>query len=421
MRRSWVIGVLTVAVVLAALALGSTTGKALFGWSFTKSVRVDHGTYFRLKVKLAYKGEPQDFDIVVGRNALQINYKDGSTTSEVGLVPTVYGRRMSDGKGLVVRPPDACHGETTANGNVPPNFMPVVVVYDDADTLAFGTAYISDEAYLSPLSVLTFGGATVEAAKREEFDTFRRDGPSNLVSRDSYHSYQNAEIVAKMGLAKVYPAFGRVCYAYQRFLIPATLKERVRKYWPEDRPDYWMPPTYPLQAEAFGDFRDTPVQRDTGGTFQVPRQFYSGDTMADHGVARSSGGGVLRGPPEGYPIAASFYPINGGDAAWTEWPPEPDAWLDYIRRKPEPIIATEVDIRGGQERGFAYCYVKMDSVRSESGKLLAAKKAVYNVDGQSIRGTPEVWRWTFLPWFAYRDEYFFDFTNIYLDTPRGDV
>ena len=70
---------------------------------------VDHGTYFRLKVDVTYNGEPQHFDIVVGCNVLDIGYKDGSSTHEVGLVPTVYGRRMGDGKGLVVRPPDACN------------------------------------------------------------------------------------------------------------------------------------------------------------------------------------------------------------------------------------------------------------------------------------------------------------------------
>src|SRR5215203_5316953 len=49
-------------------------------WSFTKSVERDRGVHYRLKVKLTYKGEPEDFDIVVGCNLLQINYKDNSRT-----------------------------------------------------------------------------------------------------------------------------------------------------------------------------------------------------------------------------------------------------------------------------------------------------------------------------------------------------
>ena len=49
------------------LALRSEVGQALLGhWSFVRSIADDRGTYYRLKVKLTYKGEPQDFDIVFG-------------------------------------------------------------------------------------------------------------------------------------------------------------------------------------------------------------------------------------------------------------------------------------------------------------------------------------------------------------------
>src|SRR5262249_39592566 len=87
---------LTVALGLFALVVGAiaehATGQSRSapGTGFTKSVEVDRSTYFRLKVKLAYKGEPQDFDIVVGCNVRQTNYKDGGRTVEVGLVPTVF-------------------------------------------------------------------------------------------------------------------------------------------------------------------------------------------------------------------------------------------------------------------------------------------------------------------------------------------
>ena len=55
---------LLLAIGLLILAILSRTeiGQTLFGRNS------DHGNYFRLKVKVAYKGEPQDFDIVVGCN-----------------------------------------------------------------------------------------------------------------------------------------------------------------------------------------------------------------------------------------------------------------------------------------------------------------------------------------------------------------
>jgi hypothetical protein len=99
-----ILGILVVVVVTGFLALRSETGQMLLGdRSFVRSIADDRGTYYRLKVKLTYNGEPQDFDIVVGCNVRRITYKDGSGTYEAGLIPTVFGRRMSDGKGLVVR------------------------------------------------------------------------------------------------------------------------------------------------------------------------------------------------------------------------------------------------------------------------------------------------------------------------------
>ena len=113
-------GVAVVAVLAGLWATTTESGRLFTGrWSFIDKAEVDRGTYFRLKADFAYKGEPQHFDVVVGCNVLNIRYKDGSGTYEAGLVPTVYGQRMSDGKAVVVRPPDACRGDTTANGGVP--------------------------------------------------------------------------------------------------------------------------------------------------------------------------------------------------------------------------------------------------------------------------------------------------------------
>ena len=244
----------------------TTSGQILTGrWSYTEKAYVDQGTYFRLKVDVTYRGEPQHFDIVVGCNVVGIDYKDGSTTREVGLVPTVYGRRMKDGKGLVVRAPDVCHGETTENGHVPADFIPVMVVYDDADTLGFGTAYMVDEAYDSPLSLMKFGEASVEKATRAEFDDFRKNGQPNLVTREQYHSAQPQDVVEKMGLTKIYPAFGRSCWAYSRSLIPKEYRANVRKYWPAERPKYWMIPDYKSLAELREAFEEANFSRDDGG------------------------------------------------------------------------------------------------------------------------------------------------------------
>ena len=72
-RPSWLLAVAAVAIIGAA-AFTSVQAQT------TKSITNDDCTYYRLKVKLTYKGEPQDFDIVVGCNVRQVNYKEGGST-----------------------------------------------------------------------------------------------------------------------------------------------------------------------------------------------------------------------------------------------------------------------------------------------------------------------------------------------------
>ncbi len=63
---------ITAAALLGAMLWYAPAAHA----QFVKSIEQDHGTYYRLKVKLAYWGTPQDFDIVVGCNLRQTNYEN---------------------------------------------------------------------------------------------------------------------------------------------------------------------------------------------------------------------------------------------------------------------------------------------------------------------------------------------------------
>lgn len=137
----WLVAVLLIISVPLAIRAFGEQGRLLLGrWSFTKSVDVksagdERATYYRLKVNLAYKGEPLDFDIVVGCNVRITIYKDNDRTTEVGVAPMAFGLRMKDGHGVVVRPPEACDGQTTENGKVPKALLPLIVTYENADEL----------------------------------------------------------------------------------------------------------------------------------------------------------------------------------------------------------------------------------------------------------------------------------------------
>jgi len=413
-------GLLALALVLVVAFLGNAGRSLSGGWSFTESARLDRGTYFRLKVKLDYKGLPQDFDIVVGCGVLDINYKDGSNTHEVGLVPTVYGRRMSDGKGLVIRPPDACNGETTANGKVPADFMPLIIVYDDADTLGFGTAYISDEAYESPLSVLKFGNATIDAATRAEFVEFRKNGVPNLVSRASYFGIQSDDQLQKRGLERVWPPFGIICHAYQRFRIPEKVRPEVRKFWPADRPNYWYPPGHAELGELGGMILRAEPQRDDGGPFRPYGDYSGSDNMDDLGIANRNGGGIVH-PFKRYP--PSFYPVSSAISA-DKWPGDPDRSAERTAM-PSEVIVNQVHYSDGRARGFAYCYASPGFlIHGELAERLSREVIlIARVDDALIAGGAKDWTSTEanLQSFFERDEYYFISFQLWIDSVRGDV
>ncbi|MBN8994536.1 MAG: hypothetical protein J0H63_02020 [Rhizobiales bacterium] len=411
------------AVGLGFLFLRTDFGQTLLGrWSFVRSVS-DTGSYFRLKVKVAYKGEKQDFDIVVGCNVHSIRYKDGSDTYEAGLIPTVYGRRMSDGKGLVVRPPDACRGQTTANGRVPAEFMPLMIVYDDADKLGFGTAYLSDEAYASPLSLLTFGGATIESATREEWDAFRRDGPQNIVTREQYHSIQSDYVVAKMGLKKVWPPFGMICYAYRRFLIPEAARAKIREFWPHDHPQYWMPTNYEQSrtiGEAISKIERRP--RDWGEPSLIARsQFSTNAEIPAKGVALREGGGLIDPKSELKVFASAFFAADS-DISADKFATSDDG-ASALDRPTVQIVTSQIRLLHNQGQGFGHCYASSGFFLRPDKQPADKERLVALVDEQSIRGSPRSWvnPVTSVERFLERDEYYFSGISFGLDSVRGDI
>lgn len=416
--------VLLVSLISATVAVlgGMTIYSRLRSLSFVETAQVDRGTYFRLKVDYSYKGGPQHFNIVVGCNVLNVRYKDGSGTYEPGMTPTVYGQRMSDGKAVVVRPPDACRGSTTENGEVPRNFLPVMIVYNDADTMGFGTAYMSDEAYDSPYSLMTFGKATIEKATREEFVDFRGNGPPNAVTRSQYHSTQWGDTLQRLGLPRSHPAFGWGCHGYSRWKLNEQQQAIVRKHWPADRPNYWTLADPKQLSDLSGEIvasTQTPVGA------KMMRD--DGRTIVSSGVNRSVDLGAMRrdgvsrvGPSRSYLVnAVSLYPadMTMSQDKWPELPDERAAAYSALKA----ITTAAIEIDGGKKRGFAYCYA-MDWPRQYQ-RLVESVPAGATVDGETVQGTIDRWKGfgTTVPIIVERDQYLLRYEKYGLESIRGDV
>ena len=412
-------------IAFATIAVSWTPAKRLLisSTSFVEKAVVDRSVYFRLKVDFTYRGEPKTFDIVVACSVLDIRYKDGSGTYEPGMTPTVYGQRMSDGKAVVVRPPDACRGSTTANGEVPTNFLPVMVVYDDANTMGFGTAYMSDEAYDSPYSLMRFGKATIEKATREEFIDFRENGPPNAVTRSQYHSVQWNDTLKRLGLQRSHPAFGWHCYGYSRWKLNAEQQVIVRKYWPAERPRYWTLTDRKQLSELGGEIvasTHTPVgarmMRDDGRTIAS-----GGGSIwdVDWGAMRREGSSRAGFSVPHLANAPSLYPVDMSMSQdkWPELPDERAAAYAALKW----VTTAGIEIDGGKKRGFAYCYA-MDWPR-QFQRLVESVPAGATVDGEAVQGVIDRFKGfgTIVPTIVERDQYLLRYEDYYLESIRGDV
>ncbi|TWC00719.1 hypothetical protein FBZ93_105519 [Bradyrhizobium macuxiense] len=378
----------------AGLVLVIREFRALGSLSFTKSVEVttpgqDRGYYYRFKASLAYKGEPLDFDIVVGCNVRITTYKDNDRTVEIGLIPTIYGLKMKDGHGIVVRPPQACNGETTENGKVPKTLLPLIATFESADQPWSGVAYASDDAYDSPLSELKFFGATISKATREEWQEWRQnEAPKNFVT------YALLGINAKNHWDAPYwkPGYRVMatdCLAGSRVKIPDSLRDMINGFWPADRPTYWYPG---------GD-----AGRELWRTAYHPKKppLFEGNRFKDYldngwrnGLSRRAPGAVIFFRNS---VSGEVYPART-DHSINKLGDDPDLPTEMTaKRKPS---WSDIEIKP-ELRGFAFCEGTAVTIwRTPFQNIRYANR----VNGEEINEQQAIWGTNFFYAFE-RDEY----------------
>ncbi len=401
-------------------------------WSFTKDIRQFEGRFFRMVVKLDYQGEPQTFDFVVGCQVKSILYQDGSRSRDVGFIPAVYGRRMKDNKAVVIRPPDVCNGETTTGGEVPAAFMPLIVVYDNADALDMGLAYLSDDAYDSPESDLKFHSAEILASSRAEFDADGKSGVPNLITREKFWSAQPDGVALAEGLRAIRPQYSKTCTFAQRYRLPDIVRERAREFWPATRPVYWFPASYDEeQAILKGLFstnnesnREYWVQPEAGGERHMISSFRF--SALDYGMARRNVEDWIHPTPfgrrtESKPIVA-YYPVTSS-ISQRNWPTDPTQWDQFVADLKDPT-ARIIGTAGGRNRGFGACWsLRYDHLNKHTMKSLAQVLGHTTVDGSRVYSrTGERVTGVGGPDFIFeKDEYVFLIKTLDFGVMGGDV
>lgn len=448
-------GFVVIVAFCVAAAVFWLAGPSPF-WSYTKSVERFEGRFYRVVVDFKYKGEPQTFDFTVGCNVKYTRYQDNSKTEEIGLIPAIYGRRMKNGKAVVVRPPNACYGQTTDNNLVPETFIPLITVYD-SDTLEEGLAYVTEDAYHSPRAELSLPVTRIHASSREAFDKETETGIPNLVTRDLYWSKQGQYQAMLRGAKPMQTRRSDIC----RFALRYRLSEKARKiaarFWPASKPRYWHTENYMQRQAILGDVfmanGNIPAMEEDYVEPQ-PRfaPFYRHSMRyqfrdADLGIPTISGRfaiahndlyAKMSPPPPGiiahYPI---FSPVSP-----SHWPSSIDEYPTFIAGLKDPAFR-DIRIEKNEFLGFAFCWMEpilttakeVEKLEVDSlGKIeQARRKALIQVGGHTTvdgvrvftsagRTEPTDGNYSMFERFFFEsDEFAFELLEIDNDVVGGDV
>jgi hypothetical protein len=326
----------SVAFVWQPPAAGAAQSRLVEGQQSSK-------TFYRLKASYTYTGksgpEPLEFDVVVGCALELTKYITGDVSGRSSRVPTMVAYEMSDGGAIGIAIPKACRGSTTSNGEVPSDFLPATIQYEDAKDLSLGMLYASEDAYDSPLAKLKFHGASIERATEREFEDFIASDrfENNLISVESSKDFgaSNIPITDEMreNPKQLWKhSMPRECHGMARVKMPKNVREYLKQFWKPSDPRYWM-----VSVEHSRHMKSWLSRR--GGTLPSPisppkvtinfSSFQKYDIVIEHtggGIVTRTGGGSMaaRNPRSGYVyyLPPDYFPFAMISAApWLEATP----------------------------------------------------------------------------------------------------
>lgn len=244
-----------IAMAAAAASDPATAQGGLIGDLFKKPTQrheAKQGPYYRMKADFTYKGDPVSFDIVIGCNALVTKDALNGRSFIAGIAPFAYGKEMKDGGALVAVSPDPCRSYPQVTESSP-DFRPFMMTFPDAKAPWEGLGYATLDAYASPKSTLTFGGASLLPATKEEYEAWRAtEAGKNIIKKEWL-----GQIVGRpFDREEWYPGrryFPTQCSAAIVAEIAPERRSIVK--WPEDRPEFWHDPTGSTSQALFGHIK----------------------------------------------------------------------------------------------------------------------------------------------------------------------
>lgn len=344
-----------------------------------KSKAPDDSRLWRVRAEYTYKGEPLVLEFGLACSSIWAGANTHKYSKDMFAGPQLYGVKTNDGKAVVMATRNFCDSglyPKEPNGGLKDRFLPMTVVYDDTETLAFGTLYASDEAYQNSLAVLTIPRVTFTLLTTDAFVALQRAATPNVVRMASNNRMGTVpNDVAAPGRK---PLVGNKCHGKRRVEIPEELKADFRAVWPETRPAYWLPdePTTVALKKRISRVKFE------GGWYG------SGLASQDRGsgLKRHGGGGADRWH-EYRPVYA-WYPerlISRGvwNAAIGAWEP--------------PVMTFNLETAEDRTRGFLYCYDDLGLIKggtfghhstytpSQHHLARMASRSAISVDGTPVQ------------------------------------
>ncbi|HWA50092.1 MAG TPA: hypothetical protein VG742_17605 [Dongiaceae bacterium] len=358
----------------------------------------DRSVFFRLVSKYQHGDEIIDFDIVVGCAVKVTSYGYGGSSYDAFRDPIFFVKATADGAALMQLVPDACEGETTETGEVPEDFLPGAIWFDNAKDLSLGVAYVFEDAFENASSKLRFLGATIHKATRSEWEAFHAIAERNLMDQRPFifgRPDVSADEVAERQwdrelLKNWLPVVSCRGYARYRITDPA-FKNLVAKYWPHHRPEYWAPDpqSHGYFVDALGKWPNV----DGVSLKQYMRNY------AQSGFATRARGGQFYSGNPGSAYPPRVYPIRAEDGV---------PWIN-LKIMDASVIYRDIDLTNGANAGLLYCYAWLVGLQREFRELLIPhyldREFLLRVNGVPVENgasghTPQIF-------FFERDEYLF--------------
>jgi hypothetical protein len=370
-------------------AIGSATfivlaSQPLLGLAQTSSAQSaqNREVFFRLLSKYQHGDETIAFDVVVGCGVRVTSYTSGDRSYDSARAPVVYGKATRDGGAIWQLIPHACAGETTENGQVPPDFLPGAIWFDSKDDFSFGIGYFTELAFISPRSKLRFLGASITAAARADWEAFQPELSQNLIDPSPFsvpapwpsEAEARSNLWNKAKLAEWWRGSFQ-CHGVQRFTLTSPEARRIlSEYRPDAQPQYWRTDSRTIDE----------VMRRLRGTDNHKGPMLDGRPEKDHfwferagggGFPTEEGGGRLRTAVGAGKISGDVFPFRADEGI---------PWMTPAVTK-APVIYRDVEVTS-EQNGFAYCYSLV------FGRGLAGELHVPNWSGRNfetrVNGVP---------------------------------